>query len=49
MLLATLHERAFAEPIPDRLAQRLAAVDDEQVGPLRIEPALDEVVEQLPT
>ena len=44
--LAALDRRVAPEGPPDRLGQRLGAIDDEQPADRRIEPALDQVVEQ---
>src|SRR5450755_54046 len=44
--MTPMHERVLAEHVPDRLAQRLAAVDHEQDRLLRVEAAVDEVGEQ---
>jgi len=43
---AALDGRPLAEHVPDRLAERLRAIDDEQDALLRIEPALDQIREQ---
>jgi len=48
VFLAALHQRALAEAITNRFCKRLAPVDDEQVGPMRIEAPFDEVIEQCP-
>jgi len=42
--LATLDRRIAPEGSPDRLEQRLRAVDDEEMRCAGIEPALDEIV-----
>src|SRR4029450_8460932 len=46
MNLATLDRRVGTEGPPNDLAQRLGAVDDEQSADLRVEPALDQIVDQ---
>src|SRR5271155_427501 len=44
--LAALDRRVAPEAAPDRLGERLRAVDDEQTRHRRIEAALDQVVDQ---
>ena len=44
--LTALDRARRAEGAPDRLGQRLGAVDDEQPRHRRIEPALDQIVDQ---
>ena len=44
--LATLDQRRMPEAPPDRLGERLGAVDDVEPGALGIEAAIDQVVEQ---
>src|SRR3977135_4017015 len=46
MDLAALDRRVAPEATPDRLGERLRAVDDEQTRHRRIEAALDQVVDQ---
>lgn len=46
--LAALDRRVAAERLPDRLGERLGAVDDEEAADCGIEAALDQVVEQRP-
>jgi hypothetical protein len=46
MNLAALDRRVGAEGSTDDFAQRLGAVDDEQPADLRIEPALNQIVDQ---
>ena len=46
--LAAMHERVLAEDVADRLAQRLAAVDDEQDRLLGVQAAVDEIGQQRP-
>lgn len=49
VLLAGLHQRALASTIADRLAQCLAAIDDEQIRPVRVDPTPDKAVQELAT
>ena len=44
--LAAMHQRVLAEDVADRLAQRLAAVDDEQDRLPGIQAAVDEIGQQ---
>jgi hypothetical protein len=46
MELAPLDRRVSAEGAADDCAQRFGAVDDEQPTDLRVEPALDQIVDQ---
>ena len=46
MELAALDWRVGAEGAADGFAQRLGAVDDEQPTDRRVEPALDQIVDQ---
>ena len=46
MDLAALDRGVGAEGAADDFAQRLGAVDDEQAADLRVEPALDQIVDQ---
>jgi len=46
MNLAALDRRVSAEGSTDDFAQRLGAVDDEQPADFRVEPALDQIVDQ---
>ena len=46
MELAPLDRRVVAEGAADDFAQRLGAVDDEQPTDRRVEPALDQIVDQ---
>ena len=45
--LTALDRRVGAEGPTDDLTQRLGPVDDEQPADLRVEPALDQIVDQL--
>ena len=44
--LTTLDRRGASEGSADRLGQRLRAVDDEEPRHRRVEPALDEIVDE---
>jgi hypothetical protein len=46
MDLAALDRGVGAEGAANDFAQRLGAVDDEQAADLRVEPALDQIVDQ---
>ena len=46
MNLAALDRRVATEGAADRLGQRLRTIDDEQPADVRIQPALDQIVQQ---
>src|SRR5258707_15538376 len=47
VLLATLDDRSFSEDVLNGATKALAAVDHEEIGLLRIEPAAHELVQKL--
>jgi len=44
--LASLHDRAIAEDVRERLPHAFSTVDDEEHAALHAQPSLDEVVDQ---